>query len=161
MSSIYIRMGKDSYFRMGYIYQVSGDLQAAADCYIRSIESGPNPEAHTFLGWVLSMMGQVDSAIEECKKALELDPNFGNAWNDLGAYFTEKREYDKAIPYLKRASKCKNYDSREFPHYNLARIYIQKEMLVLASKELQKALKFNPAFIPAKELFYKVSGQLH
>jgi len=146
---------------MGYLYQAEGDLQAAAECYIRSIENGPNAEAHTFLGWILSQMGEIDHAIEECKKAISLDPGFGNAWNDIGAYLTEKREYDKAIPYLKKAAKSKNYDNLEYPHYNLARIYVQKEMMIAAVKELSKALKRNSKFGPAQHLKHQLETQLH
>lgn len=154
-------MSQDSFFRMGYLYQASGDLQSAADCYIRSIENAPNAEAHTFLGWVLNLMGDLESAIEECRKALRLDPDFGNAWNDIGAYLTEKREYDKAIPYLKKACKAKNYDSPEYPHYNLARIYIQKGMLMTACNELKLALEANAGFDPARDLLTRLENQIH
>lgn len=160
-SSIQTRLSKDNFFRMGYYYQQSGDLQSAAECYIRSIENGPNAEAHTFLGWVLCMMGQVDAAIEECKKALKLDPDFGNAWNDIGAYLIEKREFDKAIPYLRKACKSKNYDSPEFPHYNLARLYIQKGMLLTAREELGIAIKSNPNFNTAANLLRSLEKQIH
>jgi tetratricopeptide (TPR) repeat protein len=160
-SSIQSRLNTDSYFRMGYFYQIEGDLHAAAECYIQSIEHNPNPEAHTFLGWVLSMMGEIDHAIEECKKALKLDPEFGNAWNDIGAYLTEKRELNRAIPYLKKACKTKNYDSREYPHYNLARVYLQKEMIIRAIRELRLSVKINPRFMPAKRLLETLEKQIH
>lgn len=154
-------MSNDSYFRMGFFYQTVGDLRSAAECYIRSIENQPTPEAHTFLGWVLGMMGELDHAIAECKKALKLDPDFGNAWNDIGAYLTEKRELDKAIPYLRKACKSKNYDSMEFPHYNLARVYVQKGMLLTACAELSKALQINPKFSSARMLLEKLESQIH
>ena len=160
-SSIVSRMSKDSFFRMGYLHQASGDLHSAAECYIRSIENSPNAEAHTFLGWCLSLMGELDHAIEECKKALALDPDFGNAWNDIGAYLTEKREFDKAIPYLKKACKSKNYDSPEYPHYNLARIYVQKGMLITARAELARAMRANPSFNPAKHMLNHLEVQIH
>lgn len=160
-SSIYTRMSKDNYFRMGYHYQVSGDLHAAADCYIRSIENAPNAEAHTFLGWVLAMMGEFDRAIEECQKALKLDPDFGNAWNDIGAYLTERGDFDKALPYLKRAAKSKNYDSPEYAFYNLGRVYIHKEMLVMARKHLQKAVTLNKGFQSAHRLLSNLDNQIH
>ncbi|MEW6055772.1 MAG: tetratricopeptide repeat protein [Bdellovibrionota bacterium] len=160
-SSIYTRMSKDNYFRMGYLYQMEGDLHSAAKCYIQSIENGPTAEAHTFLGWCLSMMGELDHAIEECKKAIQLNPQFGNAWNDIGAYLTEKNRYEEAIPYLKKACRLKGYDHREYAFYNLGRIYIQKEMLLSATKELQKAVKINPRFHPATRLLQNLEVQIH
>lgn len=161
MSTIFARMSKDSFFRMGYIYQVAGNLNAAAECYVRSIENGPNPEAHTFLGWVLGMMGDTDRAIVECRKALKLDPEFGNAWNDIGVYHTQKAQFDKAIRCLKRACRSKNYDNREFPHYNLARIYAQKEMLGAATNALRSALGANPGFVPARQMLERLEKQIH
>jgi Tfp pilus assembly protein PilF len=160
-SSIYTKMAHDSYFRMGYLHQLEGDLRSAAECYIRSIEARPSAEAHTFLGWVLSQMGNIEHAIEECKKAVALDPDFGNAWNDLGAYFTEKREFDQAIPFFEKACKSKNYDTQEYAHYNLARVYLQKEMLVSAQKQLKLAIKKNPGFVPAKTMLANLDSQLH
>ncbi|PYT19246.1 MAG: hypothetical protein DMG58_36765, partial [Acidobacteria bacterium] len=32
---------------------------------------------HTFRGWALSYLGRQDEATEECKQAIELDPDFG------------------------------------------------------------------------------------
>ena len=63
------------------------------------------------------------------------------------------------FPYLRKACKSKNYDSREYPHYNLARIYMQKGMLLRAGKELDAALKKNPNFGPARDLRQRV--ELH
>lgn len=159
-SSIYAKMAKDEYFRLGFFYQISGDLFAAAECYERSIEKQPSAEAHTFLGWVLGQLGELDTAIEECKKAVQLDPDFGNAWNDIGAYLLEKQKFLEAIPFLKRACKSKNNDSRAFPHYNLARIYIREGMLLRAKRELKKACKINPEFGPAKECLSALENQI-
>ncbi|NIO09761.1 MAG: tetratricopeptide repeat protein, partial [Deltaproteobacteria bacterium] len=45
----------------------------------------PTAEAYTFLGWTYSFMGQLNEAIEECQRAITLDPDFGNPYNDIGA----------------------------------------------------------------------------
>jgi Tfp pilus assembly protein PilF len=160
-SSIYARMTKDNFFRLGYLHQASGNLHAAADYYVQSIANAPNAEAHTFLGWVLGLMGEIDGAISECKKAIKLDPEFGNAWNDIGGYLIQKCEFDHALPYLKKACKAKNYDNPEYPHYNLARVYIHKGMLLQARKELQLSLESNPKFLPAKNALQKLEYQIH
>ena len=37
-------------------------------------------KAIRFLGWTYSMMGRTDEAIEECHRAIEVDPTFGNPY---------------------------------------------------------------------------------
>lgn len=157
MSSIFNRMSVDDYFRMGYIYQQQGDLHSAVDCYLRSIEEhGPSAEAHTFLAWTLSLLGEMEGAIEEARKATKLDPEFGNAWNELGVYFTKKRQYTKAIRFLKRACKSKNYDTPSLPHYNIALIHMRKGLLKEAQRELETSLEINPDFDSAKKLLERI-----
>jgi len=52
-----------------------------------------------------------------------LDPDFGNPYNDIGAYLIERGLHAKAIPWLKKATRAKRYDSYCYPHYNLGRVY--------------------------------------
>jgi hypothetical protein len=35
-------------------------------------------------------MGLTDDAITECHHAIEVDPDFGNPYNDIGAYLIEQ-----------------------------------------------------------------------
>jgi tetratricopeptide (TPR) repeat protein len=64
----------------------------------------PTAEAHTFLGWTYHFQGRLDDAIAECKRAIEIDPEFGNPYNDIGAYLIELKRFDGAIPWLERAT---------------------------------------------------------
>ncbi len=85
-------------FRDAYRHQMKGDLHEAAELYRQSIETYPTAEAYTFLGWTYSFMGDFDAAIAECHHAIEIDPDFGNPYNDIGAYLIEKGQIDEAIP---------------------------------------------------------------
>ena len=84
-----------------YQAQMEGDYDRAVELYGNSIESQPTAEAYTYLGWTYHFQGKMDEAIEQCKKAIELDPEFGNPYNDIGAYLIEMRRYDEAISWLK------------------------------------------------------------
>ena len=84
-----------------YQYQMGGDYAMAVELYKRSLELHPTAEAYTFLGWTYRFQGKLDDAIAECKKAIQIDPEFGNPYNDIGAYMIEKGEYDEADhPYV-------------------------------------------------------------
>ena len=49
-------------------------LEEAILLYTRSIAVCPTAEAHTFLGWAYSFKNRLDDAIDECKKAISVDP---------------------------------------------------------------------------------------
>src|SRR5881628_3869383 len=110
--------------REAYRRQMSGDLDGAVEYYRRSIEIHPTAEAHTFLGWTYSFQGRHEAAIAECHVAISVDPDFGNPYNDIGAYLIELGRYEEAIPWLERAKRARRYEPRHFPYANLARVYV-------------------------------------
>src|SRR5262245_32373206 len=91
------------FFQQAYEHQKNKELDEAVELYKKSIEAYPTAEAYTFLGWTYSWMGRIDDAIAECHKAIEVDPTFGNPYNDIGSYLIMKGEIDEAIPWLERA----------------------------------------------------------
>jgi len=72
-----------------YQAQMEGDYERAVDLYKSSLELHPTAEAHTFLGWAYHFQGKLDQAIAECRTAIDIDPEFGNPYNDIGAYLIE------------------------------------------------------------------------
>src|SRR3990167_7197170 len=134
-----------------YKYQMEGDYELAVDLYQRSIETFPTAEAHTFLGWTYHFQGKLDQAIRECHRAIELDPDFGNTYNDMGDYLIEKNQYDEAITWLEKALRSKRYDSYHYPHYNLGRAYLAKDMLNRARECFQRALEIAPDYELARQ----------
>ncbi|MGH9485030.1 MAG: tetratricopeptide repeat protein, partial [Terriglobales bacterium] len=84
-------------FSLGYKAQMDGELNEAVRCYSESIALWPTAEAYTFRGWAYSFQGEYARAIEECLRAIELDPEFGNPYNDIGAYLIEQGKLDDAI----------------------------------------------------------------
>ena len=138
-------------FKEAYEHQLEGEFETAIELYQRSILAFPTAEAHTFLAWTYSEQGKLDDAIAECKKAIQIDPDFGNAYNDIGAYLIEKSSHEEAVPWLKKAIKAKRYENPHFAHSNLGRAYIALEMFNKARKEFDTALKLQPDYEPARE----------
>src|SRR5579864_9006111 len=128
----------------GYRCHMRGDLQRAIEFYARSIEACPTAEAYTFRGWAYSYLGRIDAAIAECKKAIEVDPTFGNPYKDIGSYLIAKGELDQAVEWLERAKQAPRYEPRHFPYMNLGRLYAAKGMVVKAIEEFEQALRIEP-----------------
>jgi Tfp pilus assembly protein PilF len=148
-------------FRRAYECQMNGQLDEAIDLYKESIDLYPTAEAHTFLGWTYSFQGKLDEAIQECKIAIEIDPEFGNPYNDIGAYLIEKEEYDDAIPWLKKAIEAKRYESYHFPHFNLGRVYLAQGMMRWAQEQFEKALDLAPEYGLAMDALEHLKKQIN
>jgi tetratricopeptide (TPR) repeat protein len=139
-----------------YIHQMQGHLHRAVELYKRSIEIHPTAEAHTFLGWTYRFLGKLEDAIAECKKAIEVDPTFGNPYNDIGAYLIELGQLDSAIPWLEKATLSERYEAYHYPWYNLGRVYVAKEMYSMARACFEKSLGIEPRYALAEEALKRV-----
>ncbi len=136
--------------------------------YQASVAEHPTAEAHTFLGWAYALQRRFVAAIAECKRAIEVDPTFGNPYNDIGAYLVELgreddaipwfgnpyndigaylvelgRE-DDAIPWFERALEATRYEARYFPFLNLARIHEGRGAVTEALEILTRAAEACP-----------------
>lgn len=143
-----------------YQHHMKGDIDKAIALYNQSIELYATAEAYTFRGWARSYQHDFDAAISDCHRAIDMDPEFGNPYNDIGAYYVELGQPDDAIPWLKMALKAKRYESYCFPHFNLGRIYESQERLELALAHYRSALNENAGYILAAKAIDRVKAKL-
>jgi Tfp pilus assembly protein PilF len=148
-------------FAEAYQAQMAGDFDQAAALYRASLALYPTAEAHTFLGWTLHFQGKIDEAIAECKRAIEVDPEFGNPYNDIGAYLIGLERFDEAIPWLERAIAAKRYDPRHFPYFNLGRAYLAKGSINRARELFQQSLEIEPRYTLARQALERVRRMLN
>jgi Tfp pilus assembly protein PilF len=131
--------------------QMHGDFELAVELYKGSLALFPTAEAYTFLGWTYHFQGKIEDAIAECKRAIELDPEFGNPYNDIGVYLIDLGRPDEAIPWLEQAIKAKRYEPRHFPYFNLGRIYLAKGMINRARELFLQSLEIEPRYTLARQ----------
>jgi tetratricopeptide (TPR) repeat protein len=148
-------------FQSAYEAQMRGELDEAAELYKQSIEVYPTAEAHTFLGWTYSFMGITADAIEECHRAIEVDADFGNPYNDIGAYLIEKGNLHGAIPWLERAMLAPRYESYFYPRFNLGRVYEALGRAYDALREYKSAIDLNPNYALAIRAFRRLQAKLN
>lgn len=137
--------------QQAYHAQMAGDYDRAVNLYKDSLDAHPTAEAHTFLGWTYHFQGKVDEAIAECKRAIEVDPDFGNPYNDIGAYLISLGRFDEAIPWLERAIRAPRYEPRHYPYFNLGRVYYAKGEITRARQYFQEALRIEPEYALARQ----------
>jgi Tfp pilus assembly protein PilF len=138
-------------YNTGYLLGILGWHHEAIQLFEKSLAIMPTAEAYTYLGWSYSHMGDYKRAIEEAQKAIRIDPNYGNPYNDIGVYLIEQGKEDEAIPYFEKAMRATRYCCYQFPHFNLGRIYLKNKMYEKARQEFKKSLEIDPDYLPARQ----------
>ena len=131
-------------FEEGKAVQLKGDVDRALELYTRSIRILPTAEALTHRAWAYRAKNRIEDAIAECKRAIELDPSYGNPYNDIGSYLLSQGKLDDAVEWFERAKNAERYDARHFPFMNLGRIYAAKGLTLRAIHEFEAALQLAP-----------------
>jgi len=127
--------------------------------YRASIGLHPTAEALTFLGWAHSFRKEYDKAMQYCRQAIAVDPDFGNPYNDIGVYLIELGQWAEAVPWLRAAMRARRYASYHFPHFNLARVHERHFEWDLAESEYQIALRLEPRYELAQRALLRLRAR--
>ncbi len=148
-------------WQQAYQRQMNGDLDEAVRLYQESLAVCPTAEAHTFLGWTYSFQGRLDEAIAECYKAIAVDPDFGNPYNDIGVYLMQQGDLGGAISWLERAKRAPRYEPRHYPYLNLGRIYLQRHQWMEALREFKGAVQIAPQDPNSRKLLHETLARFN
>jgi tetratricopeptide (TPR) repeat protein len=148
-------------FERAYRQQMKGELGDAIVLYKRSLSVFPTAEVHTFLGWTYSILSRYDEAIACCKAAIEVDPTYGNPYNDIGAYLIEQEAWEDAIPWLEQATTAIRYEAPQFPYLNLGRVHEHLGRFKTAVGCYDKALELDPYYRAAIWAKYQLLGRMN
>jgi len=120
------------------------DPQAALLAIKKAIAIEPNhAEARTLLGYIeLEVRGDVDAAIREYRKVIELRPDLPEAYTNLAVAQKRKGELDQAIANLNKALERKaDYAAAMTTRGG---IYAEQSKWSEARRDFEQALKLNP-----------------
>jgi Tfp pilus assembly protein PilF len=95
-------------------------------------------------------------AIKNLRKAVELRPEFPEAWNNLSVAEFQLQSWDAAIEAAQNALKDAAYATPEMARANLGWAYYQKKDIQSAWKELHEAVSRAPGFCVARYRLAKV-----
>lgn len=144
---------------LGTLHQDIGDLDEAARCFVRAIESDPgHVESYSSLGNILRKRGRLREAILLYEKAVLLDPRHAQSYHNLANAVHAQGDYARAAFLYEKAIKLS--PGHADTHFNLANEYLLMGRYADAEKEYLEALKLNPADEEAKQNLSAVQKRL-
>ncbi len=150
--SVYSTLEKARIFHEKYLLRCnSSDLESAVAYYIQAIKEDPKvPETYYRLASLMYENGQIslDSAIEQCKVAVNIDPENPNAHLYTGYFLKLARDFEEAEKEFKDA-------------ININPINSARPRLILASLLYEKINKVKPSLVDfLRMVYYACSGCL-
>ncbi|MBX9768472.1 MAG: tetratricopeptide repeat protein [Bdellovibrionales bacterium] len=115
----------------------------------------PSPELYNAFAMAYFSRGRYELAVENYQKALDLNPDYLDAQNNLGLVYIEMGRTDEGIQILKPLAKNLKYPTPEKAYLNLSIGYLRKGETQLAKEAAMEALRFGRPICPA----YGVYGQ--
>ena len=108
-----------------------------------ALVSPASPRAHNNMGDVYAQEGNMEGAIREFKKAIEIKPDYADVYHNLANIYHHNGNFTEAIKFYKQAI---SFEPGLFEsHYNLGLIYLNNTReLDLAKIELARAVELRP-----------------
>lgn len=98
----------------GHAQMAIGDYEAALAEYQRAAAlTGLSPDVQSAIGSANLRLGRLDQAETWLRAAVEADPDYAAAWNNLGVVLMEKQAYPEARLVFRRAFALVNGESEE------------------------------------------------
>ena len=111
--------------------------------------------AYAVVGNALVEEGKLPEAIEQCRKSLEIAPDYPEAHNTLGNIYGKQGKYDEAIASYRSAATDLSYAD---PRNGMADILIKQGKFAEAEAQCREALQLAPMHLPA---MFSLATALH
>jgi len=137
-------MKNDNPYLKAEALESRGEFSLAAEEYNRAIELriGDQADAHQRRGRALARIGHYDEAVEECKKAISINPDLHLAHGVLGQAYFHQGDYDLAEQELLHALRMKEDDAIAMT--TLTHIYLEQDRKKEAMQMLKGTLQYQP-----------------
>jgi tetratricopeptide (TPR) repeat protein len=99
---------EQAYGSLAHVYTRKGDYEQAVELLTKQLEYRKHPYLYISRGYAYSYLGRADLEKEDYLNALELDPDFASAHNNLGIVYYDEDELEKALEHLDKALSLDN-----------------------------------------------------
>jgi tetratricopeptide (TPR) repeat protein len=145
--------------RFGMVCEANGLVAAARDAYTAATSiDGEDAKWWYRLAFVEARTGRIDEAIQDVRRAIEINPSYTPAHQRLGLWLLDRNDTDEAEREFTSASEL---DSRDISSaVGLARVHLQREQPQRAVDVLERALANTPGDHYAMQLLGTAYGRL-
>lgn len=134
----------EQFISQAHVLVSKKDLAGALELFEKARGHKETAEVMTLMAWVNSQMGNNEEAKSLCLRAIEIDPEYGAPYNDLGTILLNEGHINESIKWYELAKKAPKYTNREYPYINAGRAYMQLNNFDKAMEEFEVALKLVP-----------------
>jgi serine/threonine protein kinase/Tfp pilus assembly protein PilF len=128
-----------------YVSLIEMDREKSVSLYETLIAKFPREKrAYFWLGIAHYFTRSLDEAIEAFKRALELDPRYGDCVNMIAYAYLESGDYPQAVEFFQQYAALSPGQAN--PHDSLADAYMLTGRLDEALAEFKEALRIKPDF---------------
>lgn len=138
-----------AYLALILAYSAQSELKKAMKLLRKAIELLNPQDANTYnkFGYIYKELGDLSSAIEYFKKAIEIDPKDATSYNGLGSAYKEQGELTKAIVQFEKTIELNPQNLAAYN--NLGSAYSDQGELEKAIAHYLKAIELNPQYADA------------
>ncbi len=136
----------DAYYKLGIASLNDNKVQQAFVEFHKAYDLNPhNKEILNAIGIVyLIHLEETDKAIEYFERAVKEDPQYSEAFNNLGYCFEKKGDFEKAITFYRKALSNPLYPTAEKAYINMGNSYYRLGNFEAALQAYKEAIKRAP-----------------
>jgi tetratricopeptide (TPR) repeat protein len=129
-----------------YYYEKKFELATSIVDFAKSVDPN-NAECYNLLGFIALTRDDRISATAAFRKATELDPRYGNAWDNLAAQYLYGKNYDGALEAAQKATQLLPVFGKAWN--NLGSAYRGKQEYAQAETAYKRATQLDPNYADA------------
>jgi len=142
--------------RQGDVHSARKDWSAARDAYLEAI--GESATLHNKLGICHQRLGDVAAARKAYATALELRPNYPEAWNNLGTLHHARQDYAGAVFAYQKSIALDPTDPVVYK--NLGQAWLAQDEIEKTLEAWSQAMRLDPTVLTSSEKDSILAGEL-
>ena len=108
-----------------------------------------NPVVQRELALIYQNINQYDLAFVHIKKAIKLKPDFSEAYNDMGVFYSQQGKLEDALDCFNKALKNVLYKTPQFAYHNIGLVYFRMKDYNKAVEFYLKSISLSPNYMEA------------